>query len=59
MTFDVNQPESGYQKPTIEELGSFAHLTLFGINPDKWSSWADVLGGTAISDGGPGGHIGS
>jgi hypothetical protein len=54
MTHDSNQPKPVYEKPTIEVLGSFAQLTLWGIDPNKWQSWADVVGGTAIADGGIG-----
>jgi hypothetical protein len=46
-----------YEKPTIEVLGSFARLTLWTIDPDKWSSLADWKAGGiagAIAAGGPG-----
>jgi hypothetical protein len=50
------QPTPSYDKPTIEELGSFAHLTLWNFDPNKWSSFADLSQGiaNAISDGGIG-----
>jgi hypothetical protein len=52
----VSHAKPVYAKPTVEELGSFAGLTLFNINPDKWSSFADLSQGisTAVNDGGIG-----
>jgi hypothetical protein len=58
MRHEVIERKPAYQKPTIEVLGSFAQLTLWGIDPNKWQSLADVIGGTAIADGGIGGSQG-
>jgi len=48
------QAKPVYEKPTIEVLGSFAGLTLFGIDPNKWQSWADVIGGNVVGPNGIG-----
>jgi hypothetical protein len=52
MKHEVNQPKPIYRKPQIEELGSFAQLTL----GDKWHSLSDLSNGigAAISSGGIG-----
>lgn len=54
MSNDVNHPKPAYKKPTVVVLGSFSRLTQWGIDPNKWHSWADVVNGTAIADGGIG-----
>lgn len=54
MSHAPNQTKPVYEKPTILELGSFSRLTQWSIDPNKWHSWADVMNGTAIADGGIG-----
>jgi hypothetical protein len=56
MMHDVTQPTPGYERPTLEVLGSFAQLTLWNFDPNKWSSFADLSQGiaSAIADGGIG-----
>jgi len=56
MKKDVIQAKPVYEKPTIEVLGGLGRLTQWSINPNKWSSWADLEQGigTAIGDGGIG-----
>jgi len=46
------EPKPVYEKPTIQELGSFAQLTL----GNKWHSFSDLSQGigNAIADGGIG-----
>jgi len=52
MNNQVTRPKPVYNKPTIEELGSFAQLTL----GSKWQSFSDLSQGigTAVNDGGIG-----
>jgi hypothetical protein len=52
MKEQATQPKPAYQRPAIEELGTFAQLTL----GNKWQSFSDLSHGigTAIGDGGPG-----
>jgi hypothetical protein len=56
MTLEAIPPTPIYEKPTIEVLGSFAQLTLWSIDPNKWSSFSDLSQGiaNAINDGGIG-----
>ena len=48
------QAKPVYEKPMIEVLGSFAGLTLWGIDPNKWQSWADLIGGNVVGPNGIG-----
>jgi hypothetical protein len=56
MMHDATQRTPCYDTPTIEVLGSFAQLTLWNFDPNKWSSFADLSQGiaSAIADGGIG-----
>lgn len=52
MRKEADQPKPAYEKPAIQELGTFAQLTL----GSKWHSFSDLSQGigTAIGDGGIG-----
>ena len=54
MKEETIQTKPVYEKPTLEVLGSFAELTLWGIDPNKWQSWADLIGGNVVGPNGIG-----